>query len=359
MNNDMWKPNKQRLFAALRKEIPDRVPYFEVLLEERNVDAILGRKVGSTMAASRGASDADAFYAPPMDPYDFIELNNFTGQDSLVLESLWAPFKKVDEEGNVHSIEDGFVKTREDLKKVIRPDFETDILPRKKYIEKYVEAAKTANMAVTYMTGSFFQYCYQFLVGFEDFFAKIYEDKELMLDIIDMTLDYYTMITETAINSGVDIMFFADDIAYKSGTFVAPALFKELWFPRMRSLIEIAREAGLPIMFHSCGNLTEIMDSVFCELDIDCLYPIEPYSMDIYSIKPKYEKYFCIAGNLDIAGPLATGTPEQAYDEAKKLLLALKPGGRYIFASNHSIIDDIPPENYAAALQALRDYGAY
>ncbi len=357
--SDVWKPNKERLLATLRGEIADRIPTFEVLVEERNVDAILGRKVGSTMAASRGASDADVFLAPPMDPKDYIEVNKFTGQDSLVLESLWAPFKIEDETGKLHSIEHGFVKKREDISKVIVPDWELDIAPRKKYIEQYVAAAKQENMAVTYMTGTFFQYCYQFFVGFEDFCAMVYEDRELLQDILNLTMEYYTKMTEVAINAGVDIMFFADDVAYRTGTFVNPSLFKELWFPHMKKLIDMTKEAGLPVMFHSCGNLNDIMDDVICELGIDCLYPVEPYSMDIYKIKPKYEKDFCIAGNLDIAGPFATGTAEEAYEEAKKLIVALKPGGKYIFASSHSITDDIPPENYAAVLQAVRDYGIY
>jgi uroporphyrinogen decarboxylase len=357
--NDLWKPNKQRLFATLNGEIPDRVPTFEVLIEARNVNAILGRDVGSTMAASRGASDADVYLAPPMDPKDYIEVNNYTGQDSLVLESLWAPFKIEDEDGKLHSIEHGYAKSWEDLDKIILPDWNLDILPRKQYLEEYVKAAKETDMAVTYMTGAFYQYCYQFLVGFQDFCALIYEDRELLEKIMDLTLDYYIKITEVAINAGVDILFFADDVAYKTGTFVHPAMFKELWFPRMKKLINMAREAGLPVLFHSCGNLNSILDSVICELDIDCLYPIEPYSMDIYKIKPQYENKFCIAGNLDIAGPLALGTPEQAYEAAKRLITALKPNGRYIFASSHSITDDIPPENYAAALQALRNYGIY
>ncbi len=357
--SELWKPDKNRLIATLRGEIPDRVPNFEVLMEERNVDAILGRKVGSTMAASRGASDADVFLPPPMSAKDYIEVVNYTGQDSLVLESLWAPFKVEDEEGKLHSAEHGVVKSWEDLDKIILPEWERDIIPRKKYLEEYVEAVKGTNIGVTYMTGTFFQYCYQFLVGFEDFCAMVYEDRELLETIMDTAMDFYVKMTEIAINAGVDVMFFADDVAYRTGTFMNPQVFKELWFPRMKKLIDMAKEAGLPVMFHSCGNLNDIMEDVIAQLGIDCLYPVEPYCMDIYDIKPRYESQFCIAGNLDIAGPFAFGTPEEAYDAAKELIFRLKPNGRYIFASSHSITDDISPENYNAVLKALHDYGVY
>ena len=47
------KPDKERTLAALRGEIPDRVPHFEVAIEEAVTKAILGRDVGSTLAAAR------------------------------------------------------------------------------------------------------------------------------------------------------------------------------------------------------------------------------------------------------------------------------------------------------------------
>jgi hypothetical protein len=65
------KPNKERIVAALRGQIPDRVPHFEVAIEDKVCKAILGRDVGSTLAASRGASD-ETFVTPPMDPKDYI-----------------------------------------------------------------------------------------------------------------------------------------------------------------------------------------------------------------------------------------------------------------------------------------------
>ena len=65
MTADLKKPNKERLLATMRGEIPDRVPHYEILLEARNVKAILGKDVGTTMAASRGTT-ADALYARPL-----------------------------------------------------------------------------------------------------------------------------------------------------------------------------------------------------------------------------------------------------------------------------------------------------
>ena len=128
------KPDKERTLAALRGEIPDRVPHFEVAIEEDVVRAILGRDAGSTLAASRGASDR-TFVAPPMDPKDYMEILEFNGQDVMGFEALWAPFKYKDDKGDLHIVNDGRIKSFEDLEKIIEPDWELDFAPRKKYFD--------------------------------------------------------------------------------------------------------------------------------------------------------------------------------------------------------------------------------
>ena len=39
-----------------------------------------------------------------------------------------------------------------------------------------------------------------------------------------------------AIEEGVDVVFVADDIAFKTGTFVSPDVFKPFWLPRMKKI---------------------------------------------------------------------------------------------------------------------------
>jgi uroporphyrinogen decarboxylase len=155
------------------------------------------------------------------------------------------------------------------------------------------------------------------------------------------------------------VLFFADDIAFKSGTFVEPESFKELWLPRAEKLLKLGRDAGLPLMFHSCGNLAGVMDSIVMKMGLDVLNPIEPYSMNIYDIKKQYGDRLTLSGNIDIAGPLAFGTPEQVREEVREHMERLKPGGRYIMSTNHSVMNDIPPENYRAMLDAGLEFGRY
>ena len=358
MTTNLRKPNKERLLTTIRGGIADRVPHYEILLEARNVEAILGKDLGTTMAASRGTT-ANALYARPLGAEYFADICESTGMDAMTLESLWVPFKFKDDGGKVFNIYDGRINNWEDLDQMILPDWETDFKPRREVIREYVKVAKERNLAVVWCTGAFFQYCYYFLCDFSQLLEKFYLDPDFIERVFDMCIDYYIKITQMAIEEGVDVVFVADDIAFKTGTFVSPDLFKPFWLPRMKKIIQLGRDAGLPIMFHCCGNVTHIMDDFVMELDTDVLNPIEPYSMDIFDIKRKYGDKLTLSGNIDIAGPLAFGTPEEVREEVRVKMESLKPGGRYILSTNHSIMDDIPPVNYRAMLDAGLEFGVY
>ncbi|MEI7901502.1 MAG: uroporphyrinogen decarboxylase family protein [bacterium] len=358
MSTDLRKPNIERLLTTMRGGIPDRVPNYEILIEARNVKALLGQDVGTTMAASRGSSE-NALYAPPMAPELFAEICNKTGMDAMTLESLWTPLKWRDGQGGLHIINDRRLNEWDDLDRAILPDWEHDFKPRRDVIRDYVRVAKQNNQGVVWCTGAFFQCCYFFLCDFNEFLVKFYTDRKFVETLFDICTDYYVKMAEIAVEEGVDVLFLADDIAFKSGTFVEPESFKELWLPRAKRILKVGKDAGLPIMFHSCGNLTNVMDSIIMELGLDVLNPIEPYSMDIYDIKKRYGDRLTLSGNIDIAGPLAFGTPGQVREEVRQHMEALKPGGRYILSTNHSVMDDIPPENFRAMLDAGMEFGKY
>lgn len=352
------KPDKERTVAAMRGEIPDRVPHFEVAIEEDVVKAILGRDAGSTLAAARGASDK-TFVAPPMDPKDYMEILNFNGQDVMGFEALWAPFKYKDDKGDLHIVNDGRIKSFEDLEKIVEPDWELDFAPRKQYFDIYNKAIEGTGIGTFILTGTIFQTCYQFLIGFEDFFAMAYTDTEFIEVMMDKCLAYYMKVIEIALDSGITFLFLGDDIAFGSGVFMNPEKFKEMWLPRYKKMVNMAKQAGVPVMFHSCGNITEIFDDVIMELGVDAINPIEPYSMNIYDIKKKYGDKITISGNIDVAGPLAIGTPDEVRAEVREHLEKLKPGGRYICSSNHSIMNDVKIENYKAMIDTIIEHGQY
>ena len=69
---------------------------------------------------------------------------------------------------------------------------------------------------------------------------------------------------------------------------------------------------------------------------------------------PNFE-YFI--GNIDVAGALPFGAAEEVEREVKEHIERLTPGGGYVCATSHSVIDDIPPANFLAMIKAIHKYG--
>ena len=67
----------------------------------------------------------------------------------------------------------------------------------------------------------------------------------------------------------------------------------------------------------------------------------------------------CFMGNIDLAGLLVYGTPQEVREDTKRHIEKLASGGGYIVGSSHSITDDVPPENYRAMIEATWEYGRY
>jgi hypothetical protein len=110
------EPHKDRFLAALRGERTDRVPHFEILIEDQHVEKLLGRPAGNTLGVGGDpAKGAAAEGTRPMYPRDYIELCWIIGQDMIALEAIWTPIKHLRPDGSVGPITDRSIKTRADL----------------------------------------------------------------------------------------------------------------------------------------------------------------------------------------------------------------------------------------------------
>jgi uroporphyrinogen-III decarboxylase len=65
----------------------------------------------------------------------------------------------------------------------------------------------------------------------------------------------------------------------------------------------------------------------------------------------------CISGNMPIA-TLSVGKPEDVRATAKKLIDTCAKGGGYIMM-NGAVIENVPPENVRAMIDATKEYGVY
>ncbi len=357
------EPDIERLFSAFKRKKVDRVPNFEVLIEDRHVENLLGRFAGNSLSLggdpAKGVEEAEG--ARPMKANDYIELCKLIGQDAMIVEAIWTPFKKRNEDGSAGGmIADRSIKSREDFERHVVLPGDEDIEAKMVYVREYREALDKSGTRIGFcvLFGAFFQTLYEFMIGLEDTMTMVYEDRDFIEELLETSTEWCVKFCEAAIEAGVDFIWPADDVAFRTGLFLPPKVTQEIWAPRMKRIMEPALNAGKPVMFHSDGKIDDLVPMLL-EMGVDCINPMDPYGVDYREFKRKYGHFACLAGNIDIEFPLSHGSPEEVEKDVKEHMEVLKPGGGYVCCSSHSIVNYIPHENFIAMINAIHRYGIY
>ncbi len=155
------------------------------------------------------------------------------------------------------------------------------------------------------------------------------------------------------------IFFVGDDIAYKNRLMFSPRFLRETFIPCLRRVCKPCNDAGIKVVFHSDGDVTEILDDMI-DAGINGLNPIEPLAgMDIALLKRRYGKNLILVGNVDCSQVLPLGTPEAVVEATKACLRAASPGGGHFVGSSSEIVPSTPLQNILAFYRACRHYGRY
>ncbi len=352
-------PHKERFLAALRGERTDRVPHFEVLIEDQHVEKLLGRPAGNTLGVggdpAKGAAAAEG--TRPMYPRDYIELCRLIGQDVIVLEAIWTPIKHRREDGSVGPIVNRSIKTRADLNRIIWPT-KADVEERLQYVGEYVAAAKGTDLGVVFLCASIFQTLYEFVIGLHDCMLMVMEDRDLLEEMMSRSADYFSELSRAVVAAVIDVLFAADDFAFKTGLFVRPQIFEQVWRHHYDRIFAPAREAGVPIMFHSDGKIDDGIE-MLVDMGVKAIHPMDPSGIDYRDYKKRYGTRLTLFGNIDITWPLVEGSVADVERDVRDHMDALKHGGRWVAGSSHSIVNYIPHENFVAMINAIHKYGAY
>ena len=336
-------PDKNRISAVFNHEIPDRVPNFEVLVEGPALEHIMGRRIeGSTLTN--------------IDPYLYVEFVNKIGQDVIGMNFYDNPFRYADSCGNKKKL-DFKISSPEDLD-IILPTSLEHLEDRFALLDKYQEAVKGTGIGLFVLTGDFFCTAFDSIFGFENFMYLLNDEPDLIEEILERYARHYAQMAERL--TGYDLTFFyaGDDIAFKSGTLINPEKMRKIWLPRMDRIMEPARKRGIPILYHSDGNIINLLPDLI-DIGVSAINPVEPYGMDIRDVKRKFGRHLSIVGNLDAGGNLSMGTPDDVREEARRLIDDVGKDGGLVLASSHSITRNIKPDNFLAMIETAQTYGIY
>ncbi len=186
----------------------------------------------------------------------------------------------------------------------------------------------------------------------EDYMVYCLTNTEEMKIITDKVIEYEIEKAKLFIDNGADAIFFADDIAFNTGTFLPPHIMDELVWPYYKKVFnEIKAYKDIPIIAHSDGDLNSVMDK-YVESGFDGLQSIQPSAgMDIAEIKAKYGEKLCLWGNIDLDYVMSFAKPNEVKKVVRETIDIASVGSGFILSTCNSMVDSIPPENVLAMME--------
>ena len=330
--------------TALNRKEPDRVPIWELIVNEPTLSSLYGP-----------VSDLDFVEKAGLDAVTIFEnqrLREEKGGAELIDE--WGIRWGVEEFGIPYPIE-GPIRSENDLDGYQAPSPDAD--HRLDNLKEAVRRFK-GKKAIVFLTHDAFEFSAN-LRGMDNLLMDYALNPEFAHRVAQVVIEYKAAVEERAIDEGADAIVAGDDYAWRKSPLMSPDHFREFVLPYLQQIVEVAVRRGVPFIKHTDGNIWPLLDMIV-DTGISALDPLEPLAgMDIGKVKEKYGDLVAVVGNVDCTEVLCHGSEQEVIEAVKETIAKGSPGGGHILASSNSIHPGVKPENYRTMLEAGREYGRY
>lgn len=356
---------KERIRMALECREPDRVPIFELAINESSI-VKLGAHFTDDLPPVKHVSEMTLEdKVKYLDTLALVlkELGNDGISTLLIIgkepvgEDLardkYGTTYMLSEVGEPLPVE-GPVRGPEDLHKVggIEPD-PVDFLMLEYMIQKM-----GTDVAHFFGIPGPFRTSWQLMGGMDHLLLAYIRNPGFVLDLARIATDFNKAAVEKAAERGADAVTLQGDLAFNTSTLMSPDQYRRFLKPFTAEIIEFAHKKGLKVIKHSDGNLWPILEDLV-EVGFDGIHPIQPQCMDIKEVKSSLSGRTAVIGNIDCSFLLPFGTEEEVEKTVAETIQAAAPGGGYIISSSNTIHPGVRAENYIAMVRAAKKYGTY
>ena len=356
--------SKERVNLALRREIPDRVPFdlcygFVGAAWDNFV-----RRSGSTNHFEYFNTDVE--YIEVLEPSAKFDYAGAYYQGRLKPGISY----EFDRYGVLHEKVEGLHFTRiipplaehtvEAVKNFPLPDYKDldlyrETARRMAAIDSRKRASALAMGGETIFEGSWPLY------GLEEFLIMLLSELEICEAIFERWTAVRLWQLETYAKFGrYDILWLGDDISNQLGMLIPPDLWRKTLKPRLKEIIECAKyyqPEGL-VFYHTCGNPTEVVEDLI-EVGVDILNPVQPEAVDPAAYKKRWGDRLSFWGTVGVQKTLPFGTVEEVRKEVKERIETVGQGGGLLIGPSHVIEPEVPWENVVAFVEAVKEFGVY
>jgi uroporphyrinogen decarboxylase len=224
-------------------------------------------------------------------------------------------------------------------------------------VEQLHQRGLAAGGNLPHLGGELFEAAWR-LRGLENFLLDLIERPEWAGFLLDRLTELACRNAAVLARAGVDVLSLDDDVGAPVTMMIGPDTWRRFFKPRMAEVIDTAREIQpeLRILFHSDGNYAPILGDLV-DIGVNGINPLQPDHMDAVQIRARYGSKLALWGTVGSQTTLSFAKPESIRREVVERIATLGRAGLILSPAYDLGEPDIPWENVAALLEAVRAYG--
>ena len=232
-----------------------------------------------------------------------------------------------------------------------------DLAPLRAEVARRQARGLAVGGSLPHLGGELFESAWR-LRGLEAFLLDLVERPDWADYLLDRLTALACQSAQTLAAAGVDVLALDDDVGMPGTMFMSPALWRRFFKPRLAAIINAARavNAAVRVLYHSEGGIEPIVSDLI-EIGVDALNPLQPEHMDAQRIRTTYGSKLALWGTVGRQTTFSFGTPQEIQEEVKRRVDTLGRAGLVLCPAYDIDEPDIPSENVAAFLDAVRADG--
>jgi len=199
------------------------------------------------------------------------------------------------------------------------------------------------------------------LRGFQRLLLDLRRNREFAHYLFDQMT---AMLIHNAIvlaRAGIDILALDDDLGTPTSLIIGPLMWREFLKHRMAKVIQFVKKVkpDIFILYHSDGYIEPIIPDLI-EIGVDVLNPIQPDVMDPTRLKEEYGDKLAFWGTVGTQTLWAWGRPKDVEEEVKLRIKTVGCKGGFILSPAYDLdLPEIPLENIVTFVEASKRFGNY
>ena len=189
-----------------------------------------------------------------------------------------------------------------------------------------------------------FSFLARHLMGDYAYLINLYDNPDFIKDFNDFFLEYVMEYFSVILQKiQVDCIFIIEDVAYRSGSFISPEMFKEFLSPNYIRFIDYLKQFNIKNIFVDCdGKINELIP-LWINVGVNGLFPLEAVN-DIEKIREDFP-YLKLMGGFNKKVLFKDSDKTEIDKELEKTYRMIKKG-RYIPHIDHAVSPDVTWQNF-------------